>query len=311
MHVMHPTCPLHPRCCVGYLASDPLMILSFLQEQMNILRERKKKSTESAWKQFVMSVSLFLFYVGHDVGRYIYLLPGHVAGEHEVAVLVLIGDGELAAAVGRGGGGGGGGEAAEERVQRVPQFPVAAVGPQVDLAEVGRPVHAHLHVQAAASSLLLLALIIGPPRRLRRRVERVLPVRSHRRPPHRPHPATFVHEHQLDHQQLAPDANNEKGHAYACAGARLGIASRHLLGGRCGVVVMVARPGRVALHHRRGRPFRRRSRRRRRRRRLPRRCRRHDGDDDVAVVAPGRAKTQLRVDHLHAGRAPTLITDER
>ena len=62
---------------------------------------------------------------------------------------------------------------------------------------------------------------------------------------------------------------------------------------------MVARPRRVALHHRRGRPFRRRRRRRRRWR--------HDGDDDVAVVAPGRAKTQLRVDHLHAGRAPTFL----
>ena len=64
-----------------------------------------------------------------------------------------------------------------------------------------------------------------------------------------------------------------------------------LLGGRCRVV-MVVRPGRLALHHRRLRPpFR------RRRRRRPRRL--HDGDDDGAV-APRRTKTQLRVDHLHA-----------
>nr|ACN28573.1 unknown [Zea mays] len=174
-------------------------------------------------------------------------LPWHVAGEHEVAVLVLVGDGELASAVGRGG------EAAEERVQRVPQLTVAAVGPQVHLPEVWRPVHAHLHVQASSSLLLAPP---GPPR-LRRRVERVLPVHSHRRPPHHLH-----------------------------------------LGGRCGVVmVMVVRPGRLALHHRRRRPFR------RRQRRL------HDVDD-VSVAAAGRTQTQLCVDHLH-GRTSRAPIDHR
>lgn len=118
------------------------------------------------------------------------LLPGHVAGEHEVAVLVLIGDGEVG-----GGGGGVGGEAAEERVESVPELPVAAVHPEVDLAEVWRPVHAHLHVQP--SSLILPPLIrlaAALPlrrrrRRRRRRLERAPPVRPHRRPPHHLHSA--------------------------------------------------------------------------------------------------------------------------
>jgi hypothetical protein len=152
------------------------MILSFLQEQMNILQIPQQCASEVR----CCCSSFIHAWIDIDAAaRRYYLLPWHVAGEHEVAVLVLVGDGELASAVGRGG------EAAEERVQRVPQLTVAAVGPQVHLPEVWRPVHAHLHVQASSSLLLAPP---GPPR-LRRRVERVLPVHSHRRPPHHLHPA--------------------------------------------------------------------------------------------------------------------------
>ncbi|RLM86540.1 hypothetical protein C2845_PM04G04360 [Panicum miliaceum] len=99
-----------------------------------------------------------------------YLLPGHVSDEHEVAVLVLVGEGVLAVAALRSDGGEGLGE---EGVQRLPELPVPLVHPEVHLPEVRRPVHAHLHVQPSR----LLGL-------LRRRLEGVLPVRPHRRPPH-------------------------------------------------------------------------------------------------------------------------------
>jgi hypothetical protein len=113
-----------------------------------------------------------------DPNPTVYLLPGHVSGEHEVAVLVFVGDGVLvvvAAALCRRGEGVG-----EERVQSLPELPVPLVHPEVHLPEVRRAVHAHLHVQA---SLLLLLLLLLDLLGRRRRLEGVLPVRPHRRPP--------------------------------------------------------------------------------------------------------------------------------
>ena len=124
------------------------------------------------------------------------LLEWDVADEHEVAVLVLVGDGEVGRVDG-GVGGGAAGEAEEHGLQCLAKLPVALVHLEVYLPQVWSSVHAHLHEQPTGAGDILLLLRLrrrGSRRRLalrrrRRRLEAALPVRPHRRPSHHLRPA--------------------------------------------------------------------------------------------------------------------------
>nr|ACR33987.1 unknown [Zea mays] len=115
---------------------------------------------------------------------------GHVADEHEVAVLVLVGDGEVGGAAAAAAAGrvarARPGEAEEHGFQRLPQLAVAPARAEVHLPEVGRAVHAHLHEHPAArrtrSTLIRRRWLALGARLLL--LEAALPVRPHRRPPH-------------------------------------------------------------------------------------------------------------------------------
>ncbi|CAM0905536.1 unnamed protein product [Alopecurus aequalis] len=102
-----------------------------------------------------------------------YLLPGHISHEHEVTVLVFVGDGELVA-----GGGGGERLVEEEHIECLSELPVPVVHPEVDLPEVWRPIHAHFDIQL----LNLLGCCCC--------LESVPPVCPHRRPPYNLCPGT-------------------------------------------------------------------------------------------------------------------------
>jgi hypothetical protein len=142
----------------------PRMILSFLQEEMNMLRKSTKVTRQIRW--FVL-VGDFIFLwrdcsslvVRHnDLCMHAWNTYSHGTSPASVGSPSLS---SYATTANRA-------EEKQAKIERAPQLAVPGVRPQVHLAEVGSPVHGHLDVQADFFTLRL----------------RVLPVGPHRRPPH-------------------------------------------------------------------------------------------------------------------------------
>jgi hypothetical protein len=157
-----------------------------------------------------------------------HLLPGHISEEHEVAVLVLVGDGVAVLIGGEGAG--------EEGVERVPEAPVPLVHPEVELPEVRRAVHADLDVQATSRVGLLGCLLEGVP-----------PVRPHRRPPNhlRPGEEELIDSGQPSCACVGALNISDAGSACVVVMTGRGAGGVSLLSGSGGALVVVSGGPRV------------------------------------------------------------------